>query len=107
MDPVLLVLATVVITTAGQFVTALITRSSERKLKHKDQLKLLLGELEDLIRHCIANLAVLESMKIEEGVPSSMHFEKMKVMESSILFASDTYLFIDTKYTRYIHRLKM
>lgn len=106
MEKILLVLAGVVFTSAFQFLSFLLTKSSDKKLRHKDQLKLLSGELEDLIRHCIANLSVLKSMNTEEGVPSNLHFEKMKIMESSILFSADTYLMIDSKFTRYIHRLK-
>ena len=107
MEKVLLIVVGVVITTIFQFFSVLLIKYSEKKLKHKDQLKLLSGELEDLIRHCVANLSILESMKMEEGMPSNMHFEKMKIMESSILFSSDTYFLIDSKYTRYIHRLRI
>lgn len=107
MDKIILILVGAVLTTAFQFLSALLTKTSDKKLKHKDQIKLLSSELEDLIRHCIANLEVLKSIDLDKGIPSDMHFEKMKVMESSILFSSDTYIHIESKYTRYIHRLKI
>lgn len=107
MEQFLLILAGVVITSLFQYFSLRLTKSSDKKLQHKDQLKLLSGELEDLIRHCIANRAVLNSIELNLGMPSDMHFQKLKIMESSLLFSPETYQLIDSKYTRYIHRIKM
>ncbi len=107
LEKIIFILVGVVVTTAFQFISTLLTKTSDKTLKHKGQLKLLLSELEDLIRHCIANLQVLRSMDLEKGIPSDLHFEKMKVMESSVLFSADTFLIINSQYTRYVNRIKL
>lgn len=106
-EKVVLILAGVLLTTLFQFVSSLLTRRSDKSLKHKDQLKLLSSELEDLTRHCIANLQVLKSFDLSKGIPSSLHLQKMKIMESSILFSPDTFQIISSDYTRFINRLRL
>lgn len=106
-EKIILVFLGVFITTIFQLLSIYLTKKSDKSLKHTEQLKLLTSELEDLIRHCIANLQVLRSIEIEKGIPSMLHFEKLKVMESSLLFSQDTFVFINSKYTRYINRLKL
>tara|TARA_R110002049_G_scaffold295535_3_gene482965 strand:- start:4218 stop:4784 length:567 start_codon:yes stop_codon:yes gene_type:complete len=106
-EKIILILIGVAITTVIQFLSAFLTKKADKKLKHTDQLKLLSSELEDLIRHCIANLNVLKSINLNKGIPSNLHFEKMKVMETSILFSPDTYSFISSNHTRYINRIKL
>lgn len=106
-EKIILILLGVALTTIIQFLSTLITNKTDKKLKHTDQLKLLSSELEDLTRHCIANLNVLKSIDLSKGIPSSLHFEKMKVMETSILFSENTYTFISSKHTRYINRIKL
>jgi hypothetical protein len=107
MKETLLILLGVVLTSLFQFLTAFITKRSDKRLNHSDQLKLLASEIEDLTRHCAANLHVLKAIDLGKGIPSGIHFEKMKILESSILFAPDTYSIINSKYTRHINRLKL
>lgn len=104
---IVLILIGAGITSALQFLNTVLTKKSERNLKHSDHLKLLASEIEDLTRHCIVSHQVLNAMDLEKGRPSGFHFEKMKIMESSILFSADTFLFIDSKYTRHLNRLKL
>jgi len=107
MEKISLILLGIVLTSVFQFLTALVIKKSDKKLKHAEQLKLLTGEIEDLTRHCVANLVVLKSIDLDKGIPSDLHFEKMKIMDTSLIFSSDTYSFIDSKYTGYINRLKL
>lgn len=78
-----------------------------KKLNSKDQFALLTSELSDLQRHCSANLKVLNEMKLSEGIPSRIHFEKLKIMESTILFSPKVYINISSKHISKIHRTRL
>ncbi|WP_113653858.1 hypothetical protein [Pedobacter namyangjuensis] len=105
---VVAVILTAIATSAGQYAVVFWIRKKEKKLKHKRQLKLLISEIEDLMRHCYINLAILKIIDLEKGKPSDLHFEKMKIItDSSILFSTDTFTFISSKYTKHINRLRL
>ncbi|UJP64896.1 hypothetical protein [Mongoliitalea daihaiensis] len=106
-EKILLVFLGIFISTVFQLISSYFTKKTDKSLKHTEQLKLLTSELEDLIRHCIANQEVLHAINFEKGVPSMLHFEKMKVMESSLIFSQETFNVIDSKFTRHINRLKL
>lgn len=106
-EKILLVFIGILISTAFQLISNYVTKKSDKSIKHTEQLKLLASELEDLIRHCIANSDVLKSIDFNNGIPSMLHFEKMKVMESSLIFSQETFNVIDSKFTRHINRLKL
>ncbi|MGY6521499.1 MAG: hypothetical protein ACXIUD_07215 [Mongoliitalea sp.] len=106
-EKILLVFLGILISSVFQLISSYVTKKTDKSLKHTEQLKLLTSELEDLIRHCIANLEVLQAIDFEKGVPSMLHFEKMKVMESSLIFSQETFNVIDSKFTRHINRLKL
>jgi hypothetical protein len=81
--------------------------SINKGLSHKQRFELIVMELSDLLRHCVANLAVLKSINFEKGIPSIMHFEKMKIPDSAIILSKDSLLIIDKKYTGNISKLKL
>ncbi|RZK53845.1 MAG: hypothetical protein EOO87_11935 [Pedobacter sp.] len=51
----------------GQYAVVFGIRRKEKKLKHKRQLKLLISETEDLMRHCYINLAILKLIDLEKA----------------------------------------
>lgn len=105
---VIAIIFTAIATSAGQYASVFWIRKKEKKLKHKRQLKLLISEMEDLMRHCHINLAILKFIDLEKGKPSDLHFEKMRIVtDSSILFSNDTFAFIKSKYTNHINRLRL
>ncbi|WP_298534961.1 hypothetical protein [uncultured Algibacter sp.] len=77
------------------------------KRKKGNELKLLNSEIEDIQRHCKANIKVLDIISFDNGkLPSSMHFKKLKVYESSILFSPEMYRSIKVKIAKDLYRFK-
>ena len=42
--------------------------------------------MEAIIQHCDANLELLRSMDVEKGLPARMHFDKMTMFETGMIF---------------------
>lgn len=64
-------------------------RQNRRAIKHV---------MEDLLRHFKINLDIYDMMDLSRGKPSSAHFSKCKIDESSLIFNVDTYKSIKPKY---------
>ncbi len=76
-------------------------------LSSRRELRLLISEFEDMIRHINANIEVLDQIDLSMGIPAIIHLEKMKIPESSIIFSSDTYRNIYNKHSRLIYELRL
>jgi hypothetical protein len=83
-----------------------ISRRVEIHARQIREIALLRGELRDIQRHCEANIEILDNVDLAKGVPLRVHFDKMMIYESSIIFSEDTYRSIHERYSEEIYRLK-
>lgn len=72
-----------------------------------NELQLLFGEIKDIKRHCNANLEVLDKIDLSKGIPSQMHFKKMKVSYYSIVCSTETFKAIKPVHANLIYDLKL
>lgn len=72
-----------------------------------NELQLLFGEMKDIKRHCNANLEVLNKIDLSKGIPSQMHFKKMKVSYYSIICSTETFKAIKPVHANLIYDLKL
>lgn len=94
-------------TVLGIFIGIFIKPRVDFYLSSRRDLRLLISEFEDMIRHIKANIEVLNQIDLKKGIPAIMHLEKMKIPESSIIFSSDTYRNIHNKHSRLIYELRL
>ena len=102
-EKVLLIIVTVLLTLLSTLLSAKLNRS----IMAGRELKRLIEELADMKRHCYANDEILKQIDLSQGLPSAMHFEKMKIPESSILFSSETFRTIYMKHSRQVYELRL
>lgn len=79
----------------------------QRRMRIGIERKLVMAELMDIRRHCLSNLDALTRIDLELGVPSVIHFRKLKIIESSVLFSSETFRNINTAHSPLIYRLRI
>lgn len=79
----------------------------QRRMRIGIERKLVLAELMDIRRHCLSNLDALSRIDLELGVPSVIHFHKLKIIDSSVLFSSETFRNINTAHSPLIYRLRI
>lgn len=79
----------------------------QRRIRIAIERRLLLAELMDVCRHCLSNLDALNRIDLDRGIPSVVHFHKIKIIDSSILFSSETYRNINTAHSSLIYRLRV
>lgn len=72
-----------------------------------NELQLLFGEIKDIKRHCNANLEVLNKIDLSKGIPSQMHFKKMKVSYYSIICSTETFKAMKPVHANLIYDLKL
>ncbi|MCP4182256.1 MAG: hypothetical protein GY761_02930 [Hyphomicrobiales bacterium] len=51
--------------------------------------KLFVFELSDIIRHCEANVELMQRIQDANGIPARMHLEKMLVFETGMIFDNE------------------
>lgn len=69
--------------------------------------KALKGELEDLIRHMDANRKVLDTMDFDKGMPLNMHFRKLSIPDTIILFSDDAFRHLPPKWQQNVFQLRL
>lgn len=78
----------------------------ERFVRIKKEQRLLIAELTDIKRHFFANLEILNNIDLNCGIPSSIHFIKMRVNETSLILSPETFRNIHSDYSMLIYRLR-
>lgn len=71
------------------------------------ELRQVIAELSDLRRHFGENVKIIKAMDINRGIPSAMHFEKMKTPEDSIVFSPETFRRIKSEHAELIHEIRL
>ena len=79
----------------------------QRRIRMVTEQKLVFSELKDVRRHCLSNLDALNRMDLDHGIPSAIHFHKIKILESSILFSPETFRNINVRHSLLIYRLRI
>jgi hypothetical protein len=78
--------------------------SRRRKELEQGALK---GVMEDLLRHFKMNQTVCHAIDLDTGIPSSIHFRRMKVDDNSLVFDLETHKNIRKEYFHHFNRLRL
>jgi hypothetical protein len=68
---------------------------------------ILMDEINDLRRHCSANLEILDLILARPGIPARMHIEKMRMFQSNLIYDNTVAFDIQPKIRRLLIRLRL
>lgn len=89
------------------FLSTSISQWVQRRIRIGIEQKLVVSELMDIRRHCLSNLDAMNRIDLDHGIPSAIHFHKIKIIESSILFSPETFRNINVTHSLLIYRLRI
>jgi len=79
-------LTAALVAATGTTISPIIANVFSRRLDRSRSKKIIVDEIEDIIRHCQANFEILANMNCSHGTPARMHFDKMIMFETALIF---------------------